>query len=100
MSYGVAAYGTDGKLTFHSDYSSIVYGGEMSKTTDPARPTYTGDHHIAIDAATKSSNYNMGWIIQYNITLDVDYMVPFYKPAFNGQEIAIMYVINQGTSWV
>ena len=100
MSYGVAAYGTDGKLTFHSDYSSIVYGGEMSKTTDPARPTYTGDHHIAITPALKSSNYDMGWIIQYKITLDVDYMVPFYKPAFNNQEIAIMDVINEGTSWV
>lgn len=100
MSYGVAAYGTDGKLTFHSDYSSIVYGGEMSKTTDPARPTYTGDHHIAITPALKSSNYDVGWIIQYKITLDVDYMVPFYKPAFNNQEIAIMDVINEGTSWV
>jgi len=100
MSYGVAAYGTDGKLTFHSDYSSIVYGGEMSKTTDAARPTYTGDHHIAITPALKSPNYDMGWIIQYKITLDVDYMVPFYKPAFNNQEIAIMDVINEGTSWV
>jgi hypothetical protein len=100
MSYGVAAYGTDGKLTFHSDYSSIVYGGEMSKTTDPTRPTYTGDHHIAITPALKSSNYDMGWIIQYKITLDVDYMVPFYKPAFNNQEIAIMDVVNEGTSWV
>lgn len=100
MSYGVAAYGTDGKLTFHSDYSSIVYGGEMSKTTDPARPTYTGDHHIAITPALKSSNYDIGWIVQYKITLDVDYMVPFYKPAFNNQEIAIMDVVNEGTSWV
>ena len=100
MSYGVAAYGTDGKLTFHSDYSSIVYGGEMSKTTDPARPTYTGDNHIAITPALKSSNYDMGWIVQYKITLDVDFMVPFYKPAFNNQEIAIMDVINEGTSWV
>lgn len=100
MTYGVAAYGTDGKLTFHSDYSSIVYSGEMSKSADPARPTYTGDYHIPISPVLKTSNYNMGWIVQYTITLDVDYMVPFYKPAFNGQEIAIMDVINEGTSWV
>ena len=100
MSYGVAAYGTDGKLTFHSDYSSIVYSGQMSKSADPARPTYTGDYHIAITPALKTSNYDMGWIVQYTITLDVDYMVPFYKPAFDGQEIAIMDIVNEGTSWV
>lgn len=100
MSYGVAAYGTDGKLTFHSDYSSIVYSGEMSKSADPTRPTYVGSHHIAITPALKTSNYDMGWIVQYTITLDVDYMVPFYKPAFDGQEIAIMDVINEGTTWV
>jgi hypothetical protein len=100
MSYGVAAYGTDGKLTFHSDYSSIVYSGEMSKSADPTRPTYTGSYHIAITPTLKTSNYDMGWIVQYTITLDVDYMVPFYKPAFNGQEIAIMDVINEGTTWV
>jgi len=100
MTYGVAAYGTDGKLTFHSDYSSIVYAGEFSKEADPARPVYTGDHHIAISAALKDSNYDMGFIVQYKITLDVDYMVPFYKPAFNGQEIAIMDIINEGTTWV
>ena len=100
MSYGVAAYGTDGKLTFHSDYSSIVYSGEMSKSADPTRPTYTGSYHIAITPALKTSNYDMGWIVQYTISLDVDYMVPFYKPAFDGQEIAIMDVINEGTTWV
>lgn len=100
MSYGVAAYGTDGKITFHSDYSSVVYAGEMTKSTDPTRPTYTGDHHIAITPTLKTSNYEMGWIVQYTITLDVDYMVPFYKPAFNGQEIAIMDIVNEGTKWV
>ena len=100
MSYGVAAYGTDGKLTFHSDYSSIVYAGVFVKEVDATRPVYTGTHHIAISASLKNSNYDMGWIIQYKLTLDVDYMVPFYKPAFNGQEIAIMDIINEGTTWV
>mgnify|MGYP001208656222 CR=1 FL=1 len=100
MSYGIAAYGTDGKITFHSDYSSIVYAGEMTKSADPTQPTYTGDHYITINATTKTSNYEMGWIVQYTITLDVDYMIPFYKPAFNGQEIAIMDIVNEGTSWV
>lgn len=100
MSYGVAAFGSDGKLTFHSDYSSIVYAGEFTKEVDATRPVYTGDYHIPITASLKDSNYDMGWIIQYKITLDVDYMVPFYKPAFNGQEIAIMDIINDGTTWV
>lgn len=100
MSYGVAAYGSDGKIVFHSDYSSVVYAGQFNKNADPARPTYTGDEHIPINSSTKTSNYEMGWIIQYKINIDVDYMIPFYKPAFNGQEIAIMDVINEGTTWV
>jgi hypothetical protein len=100
MSYGVAAYGSDGKIVFHSDYSSVVYAGQFNKNADPARPVYTGDEHVPINSGKKTSNYEMGWIIQYRINLDVNYMVPFYKPAFNGQEIAIMDVINEGTSWV
>ena len=100
MSYGVVAYGTDSKVTFHSDYSSVVYAGQMSTTTSAAQPSYTGDYHIAIGSSTRVSNYDMGWIIQYSITLDVDYLVPFYCPNFDGQEIAIMDIINEGTSWV
>jgi hypothetical protein len=100
MSYGMAAYGADGKITFHSDYSSVVYAGELSKNTDPARPVYTGDHHIAMSSGTKTANYEMGWIIQYKITLDSNYMIPFYKPVFDGQEIGIMDVVNEGTTWV
>ena len=100
MSYGIAAYGEDGKLSFHSDYSSVVYAGEMLKSADPARPVYVGDYHIAINAQTKTSNYEQGWIIQYRMELSSGYLIPFYKPAFTGQEIAIMDVVNEGTTWV
>lgn len=100
MSYGIAAYGADGKISFHSDYSSVVYAGQLTKSVDPTRPTYQGDYHINIDPAKKNTNYEMGWIVQYTLTLDVDFMVPFYKPAFNGQEIAIIDIVNEGTTWV
>lgn len=100
MSFGIAAFGSDNKLSFHSDYSSIVYAGQMTKSADPVRPVYSGDHHVAISAAQKTSNYDMGWIIQYRITLDVDDMLPFYEPSFNNQEIGILDVINEGSSWV
>ena len=100
MSYGVAAYGTDGKLTFHSDYSSIIYYGALSTTTTAVRPVYTGDYHMAISSSVKDSNYDMGWLIQYSITLNVDYMIPFYCPAFNNQEIAIIDIVNESTTWI
>ena len=77
MSYGIVAYGTDNKIAFHSEYSSVVYAGQMSTTTSAVQPTYTGDFHIAINSSTRSSNYDMGHIIQYSISLDVDFLVPF-----------------------
>ena len=100
MSYGIVAYGTDNKIAFHSEYSSVVYAGQMSTTTSAVQPTYTGDFHIAINSSTRSSNYDMGHIIQYDITLDVDFFIPFYCPNHNNQEICIMDVVNQGTKWV
>lgn len=101
MSYGIAAFGTDGKIAFHSDYSSVVYAGEMAKTSaSPARPTYTGDHHIPITTSLKTTNYDMGFIVQYRITLNSSFLLPFYKPSFSNQEICIMDVVRSGTSWV
>ena len=100
MSYGIVAYGSDNKIAFHSDYSSVVYAGQMSTTTSAVQPTYTGDHHIGINAATRSSNYDMGHTIQYDITLDVDFFIPFYCPNHNNQEICIMDVVNEGSKWV
>ena len=49
----------------------------MSTTTSAAQPTYTGDYHIAGNSATRASNYDMGHIIQYDITLDVDFLFLF-----------------------
>ena len=100
MSFGIAAYGTDNKIAFHSDYSSIVYAGEMSVSASPVRPVFTGTYANSISAAQKSANYDMGWIIQYKISLDVDFLVPFYTVGLNGQEVGIIDVINEGTDWV
>ena len=99
MSYGIVAYGTDNKIAFHSDYSSVVYAGQMSTTTSAVQPTYTGDFHIAINPSTRTNNYDMGHIIQYSINLDVDFLVPFYCPNHNNQEVCIMDVVNQGSNW-
>ncbi len=98
--YGIIGFASDKKITFHSDHSSVVYAGQMSTTTSAVQPTYTGDYHIAINSSTRSSNYDMGHIIQYDITLDVDFFIPFYCPNHNNQEICIMDVINEGTKWV
>ena len=115
MSYGVKSFGTDGKLSFHSDYSSIVYAGEMTKSADPARPIYTGSGAVAIpniyrgfkgqptfhsgNAATVPS-YGQGWIVQYTITLDTNYMIPFYKFGHSTQDVSIIDVIKDGTKWI
>ena len=100
--YGIIAFGSDKKVTFHSDHSSVVYAGQMSVPSgvSPVKPTYTGDYHLALSSSLRNSNYDMGWITQYEITLDVDYMVPFYCPDHDNQDIAIMDVINEGTKWV
>ena len=98
--YGITAFGEDRKVSFHSNYSSVVYAGQMSTTTSAAQPTYTGDNHIALTSAIRASNYHMGRIIQYEMTLDVDFFIPFYCPNHNNQEICIMDVLNEGTKWV
>jgi hypothetical protein len=100
MSFGIMARGDDGYLSLHSDYSTLVYAGEFSKNADPVQPVYTGDNYVSISAAQKSSNYDMGWIVQYKISLDVGYIAPFYRPSFDYQKIAIMDVIHEGSTWV
>ncbi len=100
MSYGISATGDDGKLSFHSDYSSVVYAGVINKIGSPAQPVYQGTHHVAISAAQKGTNYGMGWLVQYQISLDVDYMLPFYCPTYNGQSISILDIINEGNEWL
>lgn len=100
MSFGVKAFGDDGYLSLHSDYSTLVYAGEMSKNADPVQPVYSGDNAIAISASQKTYNYDMGWIVQYKITLSAGYIAPFYRPAFDSQKIAIMDVIHEGDTWV
>lgn len=100
MSFGIKAFGDDGYLSLHSDYSTLVYAGEMTKNADPVQPVYSGDNAVAISASQKSSNYDMGWIVQYKITLSAGYIAPFYRPAFDYQKIAIMDVIHEGDTWV
>ena len=73
---------------------------QMSTTSAKAQPTYTSGNHIALTSAIRASNYHMGRIIQYDITLDIDFFIPFYCPNYNNQEICIMDVVNEGTKWV
>jgi hypothetical protein len=100
--WGIKSYDDSGYVNLHSDYSSIVYYGEMSKNTDPVRPVYTGTDYISISEAQKTSKYDMGWLVQYTITeVNTDYMLPFYRPNYSGQQIAILDVIKQNaTTWV
>ena len=100
MSYGLKSYGDDGYINLHSDYSSLVYAGEMTESASPVRPVYAGSNAISIQDYEKNTNYDQGWVMQFTIDLNVDYLIPFYRPNYNGQEVGILDVVNEGTTWV
>lgn len=102
-SYGIKVYDDQGYINLHSDYSSLVYYGTMAQSQTPVRPTYQGDYFIPISEGEKDSNYDMGFLTQYKITLPttVDKILPFYHPSFDGQEVAIIDIVNDGGGvWV
>jgi len=100
MTYGIKVLDKDGYVNLHSDYSSIVYYGEMSVVASPQRPVYVSG--VSMPESAKDSNYDMGWIIQYQISgINTDYLLPFYKPNFDGQQIGILDVIKKtSTTWL
>jgi hypothetical protein len=103
MSFGIKTISDDGYINLHSDYSSLVYGGEFTRTQAPVRPTYQGDYFIPISEYEKDAFYDMGYITQYSFTTawPLSKIVPFYHPAFNGQEVAIMDIVNDGgNTWI
>ncbi len=100
MSYGIKTFGDDGYINLHSDYSSLVYVGEFTKTTNPVRPVYEGDYANAIVDYNKVNNYDQGWLVQYEFEFDTDNLIPFYRPNYDGQELGIIDVVNEGDVWV
>lgn len=100
MSYGIKTFDDDGYVNLHSDYSSLVYVGEFTKSSDPVRPVYQGDYSIAILDYQLRNNYDQGWLFQVKLDFDTDNMIPFYRPDFNGQEIGIVDIVNEGNTWV
>ena len=99
MSYGIKSYSDDGYLNLHSDYSSLVYVGEMSVSVAPVQPQYGGDYSYPISSAEAATDYNQGFTVQYSYNLDTEYILPFYSPAVTYQEIAIIDIIKTGTTW-
>jgi hypothetical protein len=100
MSYGIKVLDKDGYVNLHSDYSSIVYYGEMSLVATPQRPVYVDG--VSMPESVKDTNYDMGWITQYQISdVNTDYLLPFYRPNFDGQQIGILDVIKKdATTWL
>jgi hypothetical protein len=99
--WGIKTLDDNGYVNLHSDYSSVVYVGEMAQSTEPVRPNYLGNKAVGIGDGTKTSNYHMGYLVQYLITgIDTDFLVPFYKPNFSKQQISILDVVRKGrTIW-
>ena len=99
MTYGIKTFSDDGYLNLHSDYSSLVYLGEMTQSVAPARFIYTGDSAKPLSAATISSNYGTGFTYQVSFDTSSDFVVPFYLPSFDGQNIAIMDLVQETGVW-
>ena len=99
MSFGIKSYGDDGYINLHSDYSSLVYIGEMTQSVAPSRFVYTGDYSQTITSARLSSNYDMAYVMQFQYAVDFTYIMPFYAPNFSGQEIAVMDVVKENGVW-
>jgi hypothetical protein len=99
--WGIKSFDDSGYINLHSDYSSVVYVGEMAQSVTPVRPNYVGSRNIGISPAQKTAYYDMGYLIQYVITnINTTFLVPFYRPSFSGQQIAILDVVKQdSTTW-
>ena len=99
--WGIKSYDDSGYINLHSDYSSVVYVGEMAQSALPVRPNYVGERCISMSSSIKSAYYDMGYLIQYVITnINTTFLVPFYRPNFSGQQIAILDVVKQdSTTW-
>jgi hypothetical protein len=90
--FGIKSYGEDGYLNLHSDYGNIVYIGHPNSNNTPT----------AIQVDIPESQYykfNLGWTIVYYVNTLVDFIIPFYKPAFLGQEVAIRDVFKNTAGW-
>ena len=99
MTYGIKTFSDDGYLNLHSDYSSLVYLGEMTQSVAPTRFIYTGDSAKPLSAATISSNYGTGFTYQVSFDTSSDFVVPFYLPSFDGQDVGIMDLVQETGVW-
>jgi len=99
MTYGIKTFSDDGYLNLHSDYSSLVYLGEMTQSVAPTRFIYTGDNAKPLSAATISSNYGTGFTYQVSFDTTADFVVPFYLPSFDGQDVGIMDLVQETGVW-
>jgi len=99
MTYGIKTFSDDGYLNLHSDYSSLVYLGEMTQSVAPTRFIYTGDNAKPLSAATISSNYGTGFTYQVSFDTTADFVVPFYLPSFDGQDVGVMDLVQETGAW-
>lgn len=100
--WGIKIKDAENKINLHSDYSSMVYYDEMIQNTAAVRAVYTGDNYVPISEAQKTTFYDMGWVVQYKLTnINTEFLLPFYLPAFSGQQIGILDVIRKDSrTWL
>jgi len=99
MTYGIKTFSDDGYLNLHSDYSSLVYLGEMTQSVAPTRFIYTGDNAKPLSAAKISSNYGTGFTYQVSFDTTAGFVVPFYLPSFDGQDVGVMDLVQETGTW-
>lgn len=97
MSYGLKVTTDDDYIALHSDYSGMVYVGEMTQvTTTPSIVVYDGAD--AVEITESNNNYFLGKHVQYRYQSDVEYIVPFYMPV-SAQWVTVMECIHSGGYW-
>lgn len=87
MSYGIEVRGSDGTVNLHSDYASIVYVGKITSAVDTARVWLEGDNLKPYDPSVFEVSYRS--VYRWTPPAVMDTVIPFYKPAFDNQKVAV-----------
>lgn len=93
MSYGIEVKGSDGTVNLHSEYSSLVYVGKQVTAARTARVWVTGTGFNAYDDAHFDIGYSS--VFYWYPPTALNTVVPFYKPAFDGQKVAVSNVFKR-----
>lgn len=104
MSYGIAAFNNDGKLTFHSDYASTVFLEKITTPTETIRAFTKEEEGNNATKGYTSEEFLVGFVSVYVFTPS-NYeggFMPFFKPLVgSGYHAPLSFYFDSSKSkWV